>query len=304
MITEASFTENELDITVQNSKQRLMVNLQKVDFLAHKEFNERLYGRSHPNGYTTAAEDYDTINSELLRSFHHTTYLEGQCKIILAGKISEQTLKLVDEFFGNELRAHSNGTNKSVMMQADLQKKFFVEKKDAVQSAIRIGRFMVNKQHPDFPKLRVLNTILGGYFGSRLMQNLREEKGFCYGIHSAISSYLHDANFFISTEVGKEVTAAAVEEIYHEVNRLRNEPVPEEELHLVKNYLLGVMLADANGPFNVAEIIRGLIVYGQDESHFNQTIGQIRNVTSEELMALASTYLHPDSMIEVVAGSK
>lgn len=304
VITEASFPEKELITYVQNSKQRLMVNLQQVDFLAHKEFNERLYGNNHPNGYTTSAEDYDAINSGLLQGFHQSNYTQHDFKIILSGKISEQTLKLVDDYFGKEMTLQTNGTSQSHSLKPDRQQKFFVEKKDAVQSSIRIGKSIVNKLHPDFPKLRVLNTILGGYFGSRLMQNLREDKGYCYGIHSGIASYLHHANFFMSTEVGKDVTDGAVTEIYNEVNRLRQEPVGEEELQLVKNYLLGGMLSDADGPLNVSEIIRGLIVYGLDESHFHATIGQIRTVTSEELIALAEKYLDPGSMTEVVAGSK
>ncbi len=302
VITEASFPEKELETYIQNSKQRLMVNLQKVDFLSHKEFNERLYGNNHPNGYTTAAGDYDLLTLDALKKFHQTTYRPDHCKIILAGKISDDTLKLMDEFFGKEISAHSNGTEVSHFPVTEAQRTFFVEKKDSVQSAIRIGNFIVNKLHPDFTKLRVLNTILGGYFGSRLMQNLREEKGFCYGVHSGISSYVHDANFFISTEVGKEVTDAAVREIFSEVDRLRSEPVGADELQLVKNYLLGVILADADGPFNVAEIIRGLIVYGMDVSQFHRNIDQIKSVTSDELMNLAIQYLDPASMIEVVAG--
>ncbi len=304
VITQPSFPENELNTHIQKSKQRLMVSLQKVDFLAHKEFNERLYGINHPNGYTTSAEDYDSINVEMLRNFHHQTYQPTGCKIILAGKIADGTLKMLDEFFGKEIKSHSNGARKSYSTQTDLQRKFFAEKRDAVQSAIRIGKFFVNKLHADFAKLRVLNTILGGYFGSRLMSNLREDKGYCYGIHSGISSYIHDSNFFVSTEVGKDVTDNAVKEIYSEINRLRTEPVGDEELHLVKSYLLGVLLADADGPFNIAEIVRGLVVYGLDESHFNRNIEQIKSVTSEELMMLADHYLDPDSMIEVISGSK
>lgn len=304
VITGACFPEKELTTYVQNSKQRLMVNLQKVDFLAHKEFNERLYGNNHPNGYTTSAEDFDALSSDLLRDFHQSNYRQHDFKIILSGKISEQTLKMVDEFFGKEIPLQTNGTSQSHSLKTDLQQNVFVEKKDSVQSSIRIGKFIINKLHHDFPKLRVLNTILGGYFGSRLMQNLREDKGYCYGIHSGIASYLHDANFFMSTEVGKDVTDGAVKEIYNEVSRLRREPVGEEELQLVKNYLLGGMLSDADGPFNVSEVIRGLIVYGLDESHFHATIAQIRTVTSEELIALAEKYLEPASMIEVVVGSK
>jgi len=150
----------------------------------------------------------------------------------------------------------------------------------------------------------VLNTVLGGYFGSRLMQNLREDKGYCYGVHSGMGSYLNSGIFYITTEVGKEVTDAAVNEIYSEIQRLRAEPVPQEELQIVKNYMLGVMLADADGPFNVSEIIRGLIVFGLNESHFEEMVNATRSVTSSELQQLAQAYLDPESMIEVIAGSK
>jgi zinc protease len=304
VISEASFPEKELNTYVQNSKQRLMVNLQKVDFLAHKEFNERLYGFNHPNGYTTSEKDYDLINVEILQRFYQAKYQQGEFKIILAGKVTDSTLTLLDEFLGKERRTYTNGSDLHHVVQTEGDHAFFTEKKDAVQSAIRIGKFIVNKLHPDFPKLRVLNTLLGGYFGSRLMQNLREEKGYCYGVHSGIASYVHDASFFISTEVGKEVTSDALKEIYKEVARLREEAIPEEELQLVKNYLLGVMLADADGPFNAAEVLRGLILYGMDENDFSKAVEEIRTVTSEELSNLALKYLKPDEMIEVVAGAK
>jgi len=304
VIYEASFPEKELVTHVQNSKQRLLVNLEKVDFLAHKEFNERLYGKHHPNGYTTSVEDYDQINVSALRAFHKAAYQQGSFRIFMSGKIPDSVLKDIDNYFGNKISSYPNGSSRQHATNIDAEKKFFVEKKDAVQSAIRIGKIMINKTHPDFPKLRVLNTVLGGYFGSRLMQNLREDKGYCYGVHSGMGSYLNSGIFYITTEVGKEVTDAAVNEIYSEIQRLRAEPVPQEELQIVKNYMLGVMLADADGPFNVSEIIRGLIVFGLNESHFEEMVNATRSVTSSELQQLAQAYLDPESMIEVIAGSK
>jgi predicted Zn-dependent peptidase len=182
-------------------------------------------------------------------------------------------------------------------------RKLFLPKKDTVQSGIRIGKMVVNKLHPDYPSLRVLNTILGGYFGSRLMQNLREDKGYCYGIHSSIASYLHDAHLFVSTEVGAEVTWDAVNEIYTELHRLKAEAVSQEELQLVKNYLLGVYLGDVDGPLNVAEVLRGLIVYGLEEQFFYHLIESIKSVTSEALQQLAIKYFGDADMIEVVVGN-
>ncbi|MCY7410662.1 MAG: insulinase family protein [Chitinophagales bacterium] len=304
VISEASFPERELNTYIQNSKQRLMVNLQKVDFLAHKEFNERLYGKLHPNGYTTAAEDYDFITNDVLQKFHAQVYKQGGCKIIIAGKAGDAELKLLDDHFGKDVRTHSNGKEKIFAVETTRDQKFWVEKNDSVQSAIRIGRHCINKQHTDFPSMRVLNTIFGGYFGSRLMQNLREEKGYCYGVHSSLISFQKTAHLSVSTEVGKDVTQAAVNEIYNELNRLRTEIIPEEELQLVKNYLLGVILADADGAFNVAEIVRGLVVYDQTEKNFYESIEKIKSVTSNELQVLAQKYFDPQTMIEVVAGAK
>lgn len=304
VMMDASFPEKELHTYLQNSKQRLMVSLEKVDFLAHKLFNERLYGNLHPNGYTTSNEDYDALDIESLQKFHDVVYHNGSCRIIMAGKIGEAELQLLDDTFGKDVRAGSNGKEKLFPVQQVAEQKYFLEKQDTVQSAIRIGKHCINKQHPDFMPLRVLNTLLGGYFGSRLMQNLRENKGYCYGVHSGLISFVNSAHFAISTEVGKEVTENAVKEIYFEINRLREELIPAEELQLVKNYLLGVILAHADGAFNVAEIVRGMVVYDQNESDFYNSIEKLRTVTPEELIALANKYFDTEKLIEVVAGSK
>lgn len=304
MIYEAAFPEAELETHIRNSKQRLKVNLEKVDFLAHREFNLRLFGANHPNGYTTSAEDYDGLSAETLRKFHESGYIHGGFRLIAAGKVSDEHLKLLDDTFGKRVIPVSNNSHYSHALETAAGRQFFIERKDSVQSAIRAGKILVNKTHPDFPKLRVLNTVLGGYFGSRLMQNLREDKGYCYGVHSGIASYVNTACFFVSTEVGHHVTDAAVKEIYREIDRLRNEPVPEDELKIVRNYMLGVLLGDADGPLNVSEIIRGLIVFGLDKEYFIRLVNETRTTTSEELLRLAQQYLDPASMIEAVAGTK
>lgn len=303
VIYEAAFPEKELTTYIQNSKQRLLVNLQKVDFLAHKTFNEQLYSSNYPSGYTTSPEDYDKIDASLLRSFHASQYRSGSCKIIIAGKITDHLLGLLESYFGKTSIAENITAPYSHSIAKSSIGKLFTAKKDAVQSGIRIGKMLVNKLHPDYPALRVLNTIFGGYFGSRLMQNLREDKGYCYGVHSSISSYLHDAHWYVTTEVGGEVTWNAVKEIYHEMERLRLEPVPDEELQLVKNYLLGVFLSDVDGAFNVAEVMRGLEVYGLKEDFFYNLIQTIRTITPADVQRLANQYLGQEGILEVVAGN-
>ncbi|MEP7127554.1 MAG: pitrilysin family protein [Chitinophagales bacterium] len=302
VIYGATFPEKELATYIQNSKQRLLVNLEKVDFLAHKTFNEQLYSGNYPSGYTISPEDYDQIDASILKSFHASQYRDGAFKIIVAGKITDHLFELLETYFGKSNFSKAAPVSYNHSIEKTSSGKMFTAKKDTVQSGIRIGKMLVNKLHPDYPSLRVLNTIFGGYFGSRLMQNLREDKGYCYGIHSSISSYLHDAHLFVTTEVGGEVTWDAVKEIYKEMERLRSEPVPEEELQLVKNYLLGVFLSDVDGAFNMAEVMRGLVVYGLREDFFYTLTHTIRTITPAELQTLANKYLNTDGMLEVVAG--
>ena len=163
---------------------------------------------------------------------------------------------------------------------------------------------MFTKTHPDYLGMTILNTVLGGYFGSRLMTNIREDKGYTYGIGSGLASLLHDGIFYIGTEVGAKVCNNALEEIYKEINILRTDLIPEEELELVKNYLMGTYLKSLDGPFSLADKFLGIKVYGLGYDFYDLYIETLKNITSEELLMLAKKYLDPDSMYELVVGMK
>jgi predicted Zn-dependent peptidase len=182
------------------------------------------------------------------------------------------------------------------------QKKHSKKITHSVQASIRIGKRLFSKTHPDFQKMQVLNTLLGGYFGSRLMSNIREEKGFTYGIHSGLASLVRDGYFFIGTEVGAEVKDATLHEIYKEINRLREEPVPADELELVKNYFSGKIVSGLDGPFRLADFYSGLLIYGLDIDYVHRLLDTIKSVTADELKSLAVKHLNTDDMYEIVVG--
>ena len=156
----------------------------------------------------------------------------------------------------------------------------------------------------EFFKLQILNTVFGGYFGSRLMSNIREDKGYTYGIGSAITSMEDAMFFFLSTEVGADVTNEALKEVYFELDRLRDELVSEEELVMVKNYMLGSMLKSSDGPFSMADKYKAVYFKGEDLSFYDRYISMVNNVTSEELLEVAKKYFDPEEMLEVVVGKK
>ncbi|TNF32102.1 MAG: insulinase family protein, partial [Bacteroidetes bacterium] len=172
------------------------------------------------------------------------------------------------------------------------------------QNAIKIGRVLFSRTHPDYIGMQILSTVLGGYFGSRLMANIREDKGYTYGIRAGMVSLEHSGYFSISTEVGADVCKAALEEIYLEIEKLRKQLIPTGELELVKNYMLGSVLKSLDGPFQISDKWRGYLQYGLGMEAHHDLIHQIRTITSERLLELANTYLQRNQLVQVTAGAK
>ena len=172
----------------------------------------------------------------------------------------------------------------------------------ALQSAIRVGKQILNRTHPAYHRLKITNALLGGYFGSRLMQNIRQDKGYTYGINSSLVSLLRSGYFFIATQVGKEVRKDALEEIYKELKALRNEPASKVELQILKNYLSGNFLRSFDGPFAQALRYKELLVFGMDWEHHREFLSELKNITAEDIMETAGLYLREEEMMEVVVG--
>jgi predicted Zn-dependent peptidase len=219
----------------------------------------------------------------------------------MSGKIDDVQLALVNQLFGDwtgTAESHSFEVN----FTSSAEKLHYTERKDALQSAIRIGMPSINRTHPDFIGLQILNTVLGGYFGSRLMANIREEKGYTYGIGSGIASLQHAGYFFIGTEVGVDVTQNTLTEIEKEVNTLKTELIPQQELALVKNYLMGSLLGSLENAFSHADKFKNLHFYGLDYSYYDRYIETVKNINPNELMALANKYWDYDSFYKIVVG--
>ncbi len=298
-----SFPESELNIKIQNKKQEYIVNSKKVRNLARWKFNELIFGENHPYGKFVSADNYEAIVQEDLIDFHKNNYFIADCKIIAAGSIHKDLIGILNKYFGKFTDTYTRIDQKINPIETSKLHMVHYKKEDALQSAIRIGKKLFNKKHPDFLKLKVLNTILGGYFGSRLMSNIREDKGYTYGIGSAVVSMQHSGYFFIASEVGAEVTQNAIKEIYHEIDVLQNEKVPESELNLVKNYMLGSFLRSIDGPFALSENFKGLVEYGLDYNYLKSFVDIVKEVNADEIQLLAQRYLDKNSLIELKVGS-
>jgi len=304
VISEPVFPEKEIETFKVQNKQRLQVNNNKVDYVARKMFNQKLFGQDSAYGYYQSDKDYDSIGKKSLEAFHRSNYLNGIFAIIVAGRIGDSTLELIRQFFDKAPTTESFHTPTDSQGSESYQQaeKYYEKKKDAVQSGLRIGRKLFNRTHPDYKGLSILNTILGGYFGSRLMSNIREDKGYTYGIGSGLVSLHQGGYFFITTEVGTEVREAAFKEIYFEIERLRNELVSEEELNLVRNYLTGSFQRSIDGPFALADRLKSILTYNMGYEYFSDYIHTVNTISSKELLNLAQKYLAPERMTEVIIG--
>ena len=263
-----------------------------------------MFGAGHPYTMNNKLEDYDTISRDILMQFYRRFYHSGNCRIIVSGKVDETVLTLLDRYFGGNDWQHEPGQAPHYDILSDPQKYHHVEKANGIQSAIRIGKFWVPKSHPDCHALSVLVTILGGYFGSRLMANIREEKGYTYGIGSFVLNMKHASYLVISTEVGNKYIEPTLHEISAEMRRLQTELISENELETMRSYLLGEFLRDFDGPFALAGSFKAINDFDLDYSFYDNYLHVLRNVTSTELMYLAQQYLNPEDFYTVVAGSK
>lgn len=299
LITDSILPQEELDTYKQNMKQRLKVNLKKGDFVAGRLIDAYLYGIDHPYGKFSQAEDFDRLQREQLVDFYKKYYQQGKLIIFAAGRLPANLEQLLNQHFGDLANNEVKEIKHSV--QPATEKKFrVVNDENSVQGSIRLARSFPNRHHPDFLKAQMLNSLFGGFFGSRLMLNIREDKGYTYGIHSYLQNHVHDSAWMISTEAGKEVAEATIEEVYKEMKRLREEPVEDEEMLLVRNYMMGSILADLDGPFQIIARWKNIILNKLDEKYFYDSIDTIKKITAPELQELSNKYLVPEAFYELV----
>ena len=304
IIMDPVFPEHELDIYRSTRRQHLSVNLQKVKYLARVHFQEQVFGDEHPYGMRLQTHHLDQLQGESLVEHHRNHYRAEECMMVVSGKIPAGFDRMLEKYFGH---FKSNGGQVPNGIVAPIlpsnEMKHLVEKKDSLQAAIRIGKPTINRLHPDYPALYIVNTILGGYFGSRLMLNIREDKGYTYGIGSALVSLQQSGLFLITSEVGSDVLNAATEEIFKEIRKLREKKVGASELALVKNYLMGSLMRSMDGPFAIGERLKSALEFGQTLEYYKDYATAIQKITPDRIRELANQYLQEDTLYQTVAGS-
>ncbi len=300
LFTEALFPEDKIEIVKNNLKRNLAVSLEKTSYLAYASFAEAVFGTNHPYGVSLQMEDIDHLQKSDIISFYEEYFHGGNMRLFVAGGIDDNFLHLLEDTFGNI--PYKPPVVQQVIPAKIGKVQSYIEKENAIQSSICIGKRLFDYTHTDWIPMYVLHTILGGYFGSRLMTNIREDKGLTYGIYSRMLSFQLDGLFMIRADVNKDSIQQAKNEIFIEIKKLLEEPVSQEELGLVKNYLSGSLLRSFDGIFS--QIDRNILLsdYGLAQDYWSHYIKIIRDITPKTLLEQANIYLQPESMMDIVAG--
>ncbi|MDF7820495.1 pitrilysin family protein [Runella sp. MFBS21] len=301
MLQEATFPEKEFNDLRNITLQNLRINLEKNAYVATHQFKKHLFGTAHPYGRSQNEATIKALLTSDLQNFYHQRIKGRPFRVFLSGQVGEKEIALVNQFLGQQKTVESilELPSREITPQTE---PLWLEKEGAVQSSIRVGRRLFKRQHPDFYRMIVANEILGGYFGSRLMKNIREDKGFTYGISASLVPMRQEGYWVIGTDVKKEFAQVTLDEVQKEITSLQNELVPADELEVVKNYMAGEFAGSLNTPFEIADRVRLMVLEGLDVDFYSNYIQRLRVVTAEEIQNMAREYWQWNELQRVIVG--
>jgi len=302
IVLQPIYAEKEFKTHKAISLQNFNISNEKVSEIARKVFCEKIFGNSNFYGYNTKASDFENINTDIIKDFYSNYYTLNNCIIILTGNFQKNETDILNRYFGQKFTAKKPIVVKPLKISESKPTNEHIIKKGALQTGIRVGKVLFNRTHPDDMGFRVLNMILGGYFGSRLMNNIREDKGYTYGIYSTLTSLKQAGYFSVITDVGAPFYKQTLEEVNKEIVKLQQEKVGDAELELVKNYILGSLLRQIDGPLNYSNLIEQLILMGLNTTYLDKYINEIQNISSERIQILAQKYLNTDTLCHITVG--
>lgn len=300
ILTEPAFSENEIRIYADNRKQALAIERSKATTRARELFAQKLYGASHPYGISSPESCYDNLTRSNIIEFYRTHYVSGNCFAVCSTDTDTERLQRIRTFVGNLPQGISTAT--ADIPEAHSEKYCREAFKGAAQASIRIGKVLFGRQHPDFVGMQVVSYILGGYFGSRLIQNLRERNGFTYSAFASIINLRASGYAAFATDVGCEHTEQAVTEIYNEIRRLAEEPISTTELEMVRRIMFGEFMRILDGPMGIVDVTIEAVQSGTDNGYINRALQEVRGITPERISALTLKYLDIDALTTVIVG--
>jgi len=298
MLAAPLYKQSEIDRFASISSQNLKAQLDKNELICYRTLTKNLFGDNHIYGYNTEPESYFEVERDDLVRFHSKNYDFSKMKVFLSGQVTDEIIGQLD--FGVKGYTSSFDYQQPVDQQAKNQQ---IAGKQKLQTSIKTGKRLFSRQHPDYCDMYILNNILGGYFGSRLMRNIREDKGYTYNVYSLIDNMMHDGYLSINCEVSNTYRDQTLDEIWKELERLKTDLVPKEEMRMVRNYMMGQLMHGLDGPLASSELFSSLISNGLDEQFLHKMIDRTKFITTFDIRSTAQKYLKIEDFTTIVVGN-
>ncbi len=295
------FDKKEFNILRNETKQKFLIDLEEVETIAKLTIERNIYGKNYPYGWAAEPKDYDKLQIDWIKEYYNDNYTANNLNIIIVSNDIKNTTQILNENFAN-FRTSKKTNNREKYEVKPSEKYTYIEKESSHQTAIRVGWRLFDRKNPDYIDMIILNTILGGYFGSRLMQNIRQKLGLTYSIYSSLQAYKYDGTFQIISEVNKENKQKVIDEILKEITDLKQTPISNKELSSLKNYLMGAILSATDGYFNFASALSSFIIYDINFDFYDEFIEKLKNISPERIKQLANKYLDTNKMFTVIVG--
>ena len=303
IVEESVFPENELQIMIADKKNQFIVNHTKTSVLASDAMHKMVFG-THIYGRRAQLSDYDTINSDTLRKFYAKHYCAANSQLLVAGYVTNDVMKSIDATIGQLSAGQAIKPIIAPILPVSGDKTQIIKMGDAVQSSLRMGLATIKMDHPDYHKLHMLTMVLGGYFGSRLMTNIRKEKGYTYGIYSILFPQVQSGLLRILGDIKSGFSSQVADEVRKEMQKLKDQPISNDEMALVRNYMMGEMLQMFDGPFTSCDAVAKAIDMGVGMKYFEDEQNSILNTKPSELQEMANKYFDLDNLATAIAGNE
>lgn len=298
ILSEPTFTEKEFDQAKSVFIQNLKVNNEKTSFLAAKLFRKNLFGETHPYGSELEETDVNALETKHFQK-HFFGFFDS-AKVFVSGKIdSGNEGQILDTFTQWQHHKYPHNIHHTIQAQPQHQ---YLKKKESVQSSVRMGGRSILRSHPEYIPVLFVSHILGGYFGSRLMKNIREEKGLTYGISASIHGLKHDSYLVIGADVNKENVNLTFEEIRKELKILRTTNISFSELETTRNHFIGSLQSEITTPFAHADKIKTIKLFDLNPDYYQQMISRIEKITPAEIIEISEMYFDESTFYEVAVG--
>lgn len=306
VIKRSVFPQEELETYLRKAHRRFLVNQQKVSEQSRREFYSLVFGKDHPYGTMIQEEDFSCLRREDLVDFHRKYYVSENCSIVLAGAYTDGHLKTLNRFLGQgdwsgekvDLEKWGQLPEKdSSLMRLDLPKE------GSLQASIRMGMPLFGLKDPDFPRFKMVDYVFGGYFGSRLMRNIREEKGYTYGISSYIVPLRYKPVWMIGSSVKADCCKKVIREIEKEIRKLQDKPIGQEELDLVRQSFMGDFMREVDGTFDLAEKMKLFLLADMGPEFYQRNEEVLFSIRPEEIQEAACKFLDKSKFYTVTVGA-